>query len=150
MNRGNTKSIRKSEKQFSVNDPINGLSAIEHWADHNLQLCIIVCLLQQSVHNVVVLLSVLQCVLTVNTLSAQSWQKLNSSSIISVKINVVNLSIQTRVANSKVNVVNVLSVLMEIFSLNHVGFIEFSQSVFETGENIIKNASDSQFFAVVF
>lgn len=38
MYKGNTKSDKQSEDQLSINDSINGLSAIEHGTDNNFQL----------------------------------------------------------------------------------------------------------------
>lgn len=97
-----------------------------------------------------VLLSVLQNVLTVNTLSPQSWQKLHSLSVVSVQVHVVNLTLHACVTNREVDVVNVSAVLVLVFLLHHVLFIELAKGVIEVSEYLVEFALDSQVLAVVF
>jgi hypothetical protein len=78
---------------------------------------------------VLILLPIIQNILTIDAFRVQTRQKFTSSSIVSIKIDVVNLSIQTAVGDDQVNVVNVFSMLMLIFFLDHVGLIEFPQGV---------------------
>lgn len=95
-------------------------------------------------------LSVLKNILTINSISTQAWQKLNSLSIISVKVNVVNLPLKTWITNCEVNVVNVLAMLMLVFFLDHVILVKLSQGLVKVSEHFVELASDSQLFAVIF
>jgi hypothetical protein len=99
---------------------------------------------------VLVLLSVLQNVLPVNPLRAQTWQKLDSLSIVSVKVNVVNLTIHAGITDGEMHVVNVLAMFVLVFLLKHVFLIELSQGLIEVGKNFVEFTFDYQILTVVF
>lgn len=48
------------------------------------------------------------------------------------------------------NVVDVSAVFVLVLLLDHVFFVELSQSLFEVGEDLIELTSNPEFFAVVF
>ena len=139
-----------SQYQLSINNPVNSLPSIKHGTDNNIKRLIIISFLKQPVDNMLILLPVLQNVLPINPLSVQSRQKLNSPIVIRVQVNVVHLALHACVADCKVNVVNVLPVLVLVFFLHQVLLVEFTQCVLEVAEHLVKWTTDSHVFTVVF
>ena len=127
-----------SQYQLSINNPVNSLPSIKHGTDNNIKRLIIISLLKQPVDNMLILLPVLQNVLPINPLRVQSRQKLNSPIVIRVQVNVVHLALHACVAYCKVNVVNVLPVLVLVFFLHQVLLVEFTQCVLEVAEHLVK------------
>lgn len=98
----------------------------------------------------VVLFSVVEHVLTVNTLGLESGQELQTLSVESVQVDVVDFAFETWVTDGEVNVVDVLAILMLVLLLDQIFLIEFSQGLSEWRENFVEFAHDSDFFAVAF
>ena len=71
----------------------------------------------------VVLFSVVEHVLTVNTLGLESGQELQTLSVESVQVDVVDLAFETWVTDGEVNVVDVLAILMLVLLLDHIFLI---------------------------
>jgi hypothetical protein len=64
----------KSQDQLSVNDSVNSLSAIEHWAQDDFNRSRLkISFFQKSVDNVIVFFPVVKNVFAENAISAQSW-----------------------------------------------------------------------------
>ena len=98
----------------------------------------------------VVLFSVVEHVLTVNTLGLESGQELQTLSVESVQVDVVDLAFETWVTDGEVNVVDVLAILMLVLLLDQIFLIELSQGLGEWRENFVEFAHDSDFFTVAF
>ena len=98
----------------------------------------------------VVLFSVVEHVLTVNTLGLESGQELQTLSVESVQVDVVDLAFETWVTDGEVNVVDVLAILMLVLLLDQIFLIKLSQGLGEWRENFVEFAHDSDFLTVAF
>lgn len=78
---------------------------------------ILIGLLKKSVHKVLIFLSVLKCILTIDTFSAETWQELDSLAIKSVQVDVVDLTLKTFIADGEVDIVNVSALLVLVLFL---------------------------------
>jgi hypothetical protein len=97
-----------------------------------------------------ILLPVLEGVLPINTLSAQSGEELNPLTIVRVKVHIVDIALHAGITDGEVDVVNVAPVLVLVLLFDHVFLVEFAQGVVEVREYLVKFTSDAQILAVVF
>jgi hypothetical protein len=98
---------------------------------------------------VVVFFLILEEVFAIDLLRVDAGQELSSLSIESVQVDVEDLTVQARVSDGKVNVVDVFSFLTFIALFSEVFSIKLSEGSLVAGEDLNKLARNSDILMVV-